>query len=126
MIPNHIKIGNSATYLNKYIFDHNYSNICILVDDNTVSNCLNKIKNDLRFSYEVFQIESGEEKKNLETCAKIWSYLTENTYDRSSLIINLGGGVICDMGGFIASTYKRGIDFINIPTTLLALSLIHI
>ena len=120
MIPNHIKIGNSATYLNKYIFDHNYSNICILVDDNTISNCLNKIKNDLQFSYEVFQIESGEEKKNLETCAKIWSYLTENTYDRSSLIINLGGGVICDMGGFIASTYKRGIDFINIPTTLLA------
>lgn len=120
MIPNHIKIGNSATYLNKYIFEHNYSNICILVDDNTVSNCLNKIKNDLQFSYEVFQIESGEEKKNLETCANIWSYLTENTYDRSSLIINLGGGVICDMGGFIASTYKRGVDFINIPTTLLA------
>tara|TARA_B100001564_G_scaffold47930_1_gene35055 strand:+ start:3258 stop:4295 length:1038 start_codon:yes stop_codon:yes gene_type:complete len=120
MIPNHIKIGNSATYLNKYIIDHNYSKICILVDDNTVNNCLNIIKNDLKFSYEVFQIQSGEEKKNLETCSEIWNHLTENTYDRRSLIINLGGGVICDMGGFIASTYKRGIDFINIPTTLLA------
>ncbi len=120
MIPNHIKIGKSATYLNKYIIDHNYSKICILVDDNTVNNCLNTIKNDLKFSYEVFQIQSGEEKKNLETCSEIWNHLTENTYDRRSLIINLGGGVICDMGGFIASTYKRGIDFINIPTTLLA------
>ena len=61
MIPNHIKIGNSATYLNKYIIDHNYSKICILVDDNTVNNCLKIIKNDLKFSYEVFQIQSGEE-----------------------------------------------------------------
>ena len=120
MIPNHIKIGNSATYLNKYITDHNYSKICIIVDGNTVNNCLNKIKNDLKFSYKIFQIQSGEEKKNLDTCSEIWNYLTENTYDRNSLIINLGGGVICDMGGFIASTYKRGIDFINIPTTLLA------
>ena len=50
----------------------------------------------------------------------VWNFLTENLYDRKSLIINLGGGVICDMGGFVASTFKRGVDFVNIPTTLLA------
>ena len=63
MIPNHIKIGDSATYLNKFINDHNYSRICIIVDDNTVSDCLNKIKSDLKFPFEIFQIQSGEEKK---------------------------------------------------------------
>ena len=62
----------------------------------------------------------GEEHKNLTTCSKVWESLTNLNFDRNSLIINLGGGVICDLGGFIAATYKRGIDFINIPTTLLS------
>ena len=60
------------------------------------------------------------EEKNLETCQLIWNELTNSAFDRKSLVINLGGGVIGDMGGFCAATYKRGIDFINIPTTLLA------
>jgi len=67
-----------------------------------------------------FAFEAGEKNKNLDTCQDIWTWMTENDFDRQSLIINLGGGVTGDMGGFCASTYKRGMRFINIPTTLLA------
>ena len=63
----------------------------------------------------------NQKEKNLETCSTVWNFLTENLYDRKSLIINLGGGVICDMGGFIASTFMRGIKFVNVPTTLLGM-----
>jgi len=120
MIPDHIMIGDSSSYLNRYLSENNYSKICILVDENTHSNCLKKIEGDINFDYDIFKIDSGEEEKNLVTCSKVWNFLTENLYDRKSLIINLGGGVICDMGGFVASTFKRGVDFVNIPTTLLA------
>ena len=121
MIPDHIMIGDSSSHLNRYLSENNYSKICILVDENTHSNCLKKIEGDINFDYDIFKIDSGEEEKNLATCSKVWNFLTENLYDRKSLIINLGGGVITDMGGFIASCYKRGIDFINIPTTLLSM-----
>lgn len=96
-----------------------YSKIAILVDENTKRDCLcklPKIENSL-----VIEVPSGEENKNISTCNFIWEKLTENQLDRNSLLINLGGGVIGDMGGFCASTYKRGIDFIQIPTTLLAM-----
>ena len=120
MIPDHIMIGDSSSHLNRYLSENNHSKICILVDENTHSNCLKKIEGDINFDYDIFKIDSGEEEKNLATCSKAWNFLTENLYDRKSLIINLGGGVICDMGGFVASTFKRGVDFVNIPTTLLA------
>jgi 3-dehydroquinate synthase len=70
---------------------------------------------------EIIELESGEEHKTLDTCLQIWGGLTDLGADKKSLIINLGGGVISDLGGFVASTYKRGIDFINIPTTLLSM-----
>lgn len=96
-----------------------YSKIAILIDENTKRDCLYKlpkIENSL-----IIEIPSGEENKNISTCNFIWEKLTENQFDRNSLLINLGGGVIGDIGGFCASTYKRGIDFIQIPTTLLAM-----
>ena len=96
-----------------------YSQVAILVDENTKRDCLHKlpkIENAL-----VIEIKSGEEYKNISTCNFIWEQLTINNFDRNSLLINLGGGVIGDMGGFCASTYKRGLDFIHIPTTLLAM-----
>jgi 3-dehydroquinate synthase len=65
-------------------------------------------------------IKSGEHHKNLATCEQVWDRMTKANMDRHSLLVNLGGGVIGDLGGFCASTYKRGIDFIQIPTTLLA------
>lgn len=65
-------------------------------------------------------IPSGENNKKLESVAKIWQFLSENGGDRKSLLINIGGGMLTDLAGFAASTFKRGIDFLNIPTTLLS------
>ena len=96
-----------------------YSKVAILVDENTKRDCLFKlpqIENAL-----IIEIKSGEEYKNISTCSFIWEQLTINNFDRNSLLINLGGGVIGDMGGFCAATYKRGLEFIHIPTTLLAM-----
>ena len=97
----------------------NYSKVGILVDENTKRDCLPKLS-QLENSI-IIDIKSGEEYKNINTCNFIWEQLSEHNFDRDSLLINLGGGVIGDMGGFCASTYKRGIDFIQIPTTLLAM-----
>ena len=96
-----------------------YSQIAILVDENTKRDCFSKLpKLDNSI---IIEIKSGEENKNINTCNFIWEQLTKYNFDRNSLLINLGGGVIGDMGGFCASTYKRGIDFIQIPTSLLAM-----
>jgi len=94
----------------------------ILVDDNTLENCLPKLieKVPLLGGKEVIQVDNGEGSKSVEISVQIWSALSEMEADRRSLLINLGGGVISDLGGFIAGTYKRGIRFINIPTSLLA------
>ena len=97
----------------------NYSQVAILVDENTKRDCLSKlpqIENAL-----IIEIKSGEEYKNISTCNFIWEQLTINNFDRNALLINLGGGVIGDIGGFCAATYKRGLEFIHIPTTLLAM-----
>ena len=69
----------------------------------------------------IIEIPAGEEEKNITTAAKILSVLLENNADRKCLLVNLGGGVVSDIGGFVASVYKRGICFINIPTTLLSM-----
>jgi 3-dehydroquinate synthase len=93
--------------------------IAVLVDTNTCKFCYPKLKKLLP-SHKLICIEAGEKHKNLSTCDYIWQQLTDFQFDRKALIINLGGGVIGDMGGFCAATYKRGIDFIQIPTTLLS------
>jgi 3-dehydroquinate synthase len=93
--------------------------IFILVDENTYLHCYLPIQKLLP-THQVIQISAGEIYKNLETCQYIWQQLTVYQADRKSVLINLGGGVIGDMGGFCAATYKRGIDFVQIPSTLLA------
>lgn len=103
-----------------FLNENTYSKILVLVDENTHTNCYRILKNELP-SHQVFEIKSGEIHKNLNTCEQIWQAMTEFEMDRKSLCINLGGGVIGDMGGFCAATYKRGIDFIQIPTTLLSM-----
>jgi len=110
---------NIAQNLHDFLKGRSYSQIAVLCDENTVKHCLSKIL-DVLPEHLLIQISSGEENKNLSTCEQLWQALTEAAFDRKALLINLGGGVIGDMGGFVASTYKRGIDFINIPTTLLA------
>jgi 3-dehydroquinate synthase len=73
------------------------------------------------YNFEILEIESGEENKTIDTCVGLWEALSELGADRKSALLNLGGGVLTDLGGFVASTFKRGIDFINIPTTLLSM-----
>ncbi len=109
--------------LKSLIDANNYSTIFILVDENTFEHCYPKfITNlDTEKRIEVIEIESGEINKNLETCVGVWNAITELGGDRKSLMITLGGGVITDLGGFVASCFKRGIDFVNIPTTLLSM-----
>ncbi|MEM7107353.1 MAG: 3-dehydroquinate synthase [Bacteroidota bacterium] len=97
----------------------NFTQLAVLVDENTLVNCYPLIKASLP-NHCLIQIKSGEEFKTIETCNHIWGRLTAEAFDRKSLLLNLGGGVIGDMGGFAARTFKRGIKFINIPTTLLA------
>lgn len=90
----------------------------ILVDENTHKHCLPHL--NLKALPHIFEIKSGEEHKTLDTCAALWLQMTQEGFSRNSLLINLGGGVIGDMGGFVAATYKRGIRFITLPTTLLS------
>lgn len=99
-----------------------YASIFILVDETTAKYCLPILQenwNGIRDA-RIIQIDSGEVHKNLQTVDYIWSQLTHFHADRHSLLINLGGGVITDMGGFAAAAFKRGMKFVHIPTTLLA------
>jgi 3-dehydroquinate synthase len=73
------------------------------------------------YDFEIIEIEEGEINKNIATCTQVWEVLSELDADRKSAMINLGGGVVTDLGGFVASCFKRGIDFINVPTTLLSM-----
>lgn len=99
---------------------YHQSKIFILTDDNVSQYCLPLIKDDFDFNPILIEIPAGEKMKNIETASFLWDFLSTNNADRTSLLINIGGGVITDMGGFVAATYQRGIDFVNIPTTLLA------
>lgn len=105
------------------ISNYSTSKKMILVDENTSEACLqNLIANFVELKdAEVVVLPAGEENKCLEICEQVWATLLEYNFGRKDAIINLGGGVITDMGGFIASLYKRGIDFIQIPTSLLAM-----
>ncbi|MDP2068939.1 MAG: 3-dehydroquinate synthase [Lutibacter sp.] len=109
--------------LNIYISEYKPSAIFVLVDENTNNHCLPILLQELETEaeIEIIEIEAGEINKNLDTCSGVWHALTELGTDRKSLMINLGGGVITDLGGFVASTFKRGIAFVNIPTTLLSM-----
>lgn len=126
-----IKANNYSIYfnheayemLNSWISNYNYSKLFILVDETTNEFCLPKLLPllEVEIPIEIIEIEAGEEMKNISTCVEIWSILADLGADRKSALLNLGGGVITDLGGFVASTFKRGIDFINIPTTLLGM-----
>jgi len=107
----------------KYLNENFHSKLFVLVDRNTRKYCLPYLleQNEEDIDFEIIEIEAGEIHKNLDTCSVIWDQLTNLGADRKSILINLGGGVITDMGGFVASTFKRGIKFINIPTTLLSM-----
>ncbi len=120
MIPDSVVVTEDIhNVLANFIKENNYQKIAVIADENTEKHCLPAIIESLPDHW-LLPIQSGEENKTLETCTLLWRALTEAQFSRKDLIINLGGGVIGDMGGFVASTYKRGVDFINIPTTLLS------
>lgn len=114
---------SAYTNLGQYLNENFHSKIFILVDTNTKKYCLPLFlhKSDLENKSEIIEVSAGEIHKNIDTCNLLWNKLSDLGADRKSIIINLGGGVITDMGGFVASTFKRGIKFINIPTTLLSM-----
>jgi 3-dehydroquinate synthase len=94
----------------------------ILCDTNTNEHCVRFLLETIPALNEVpiIEIPEGEESKSMEIVAQLYEELLQHNADRQSLLLNVGGGVISDIGGFVASTYKRGIDFINIPTTVMA------
>lgn len=108
--------------LSEILTSDKYSKVFVFADGNTSELCLPLFQEMLGdyTGFDLIETDPGEENKNIDFCIGIWKTLLDFEADRKCLMINLGGGVITDMGGFVASTYKRGIDFINIPTTLLS------
>ena len=120
-----IYIGNQIfDQLTHFISAQHYSKYIILCDENTLTHCLPLLlQHTQQFEEaEVIEIEPGEQSKSIEIATHIWQTLLDVKADKQTLLINLGGGVVSDLGGFVASTYKRGIDYINIPTSLLAMA----
>jgi 3-dehydroquinate synthase len=115
-----IFIGESPSGMAETISRGNYSKVAVLVDENTRQVCLPLFQEKIETALEVIEIASGESQKNIGTCTQIWGEMMHLGLDRHSLLVNLGGGVIGDMGGFCAATYLRGIDFMQVPTTLLS------
>ncbi|NVO30504.1 3-dehydroquinate synthase [Hymenobacter lapidiphilus] len=96
------------------------SRVVVLADENTVRECLPLVEPHLPAGYRLVEMPAGEEYKTLETCQLLWAELTELRADRYAVVVNLGGGVVTDLGGFAAAVYKRGVRFAQVPTTLLA------
>lgn len=114
--------GNLERDLVNAISECEHDRIFVLTDETTQQLCWPKIKNfkALKNSTPII-IKATDTHKDLDTLSQVWQALSNGGATRHSLMINLGGGMVTDLGGFAASTFKRGIDFINIPTTLLAM-----
>jgi len=110
---------NPAILISDFFSSKSYSSVAVLADPNTALYCYPLIKDSI-LPHTLITIPAGEENKNLNTCQLVWENLTNLKADRHSLLLILGGGVLGDLGGFCAATYKRGIDFVLMPTTLLA------
>lgn len=122
-----IFIGNNLystikSFLLQYEFKGN--KVFLLVDRNSRKYCLPILMSNVQLFQKVFvlEIEGGEETKTIETASFIWQKLADKNADRNSILINLGGGMVTDIGGFVASTFQRGIRYLNIPTTLLGMA----
>lgn len=114
--------GNLERDLVNAIAECEHDKIFILTDQTTHDMCLSKLQNFLCLKgAQSIVIKAGDTNKTLDSLAEVWTALSQGGATRHSLMINLGGGMVTDLGGFAASTFKRGIDFINIPTTLLAM-----
>lgn len=118
------KHNTAYAEFNEVVHQNKYSSILLLCDSNTEKYCLPEFLEKSGFDKEqlyVLKINPGEQEKTIETAIDLWRSLLDRDIDRNALLINLGGGVITDLGGFVASVFKRGISYINVPTTLLAM-----
>ena len=108
--------------LSDYFQRQNIQKMVVLTDEN-VEKYYSDYFSDLSgcVSMDKIVLPAGEKSKSIETAIQIWQYLADKQYDRDTFLLNFGGGMVCDLGGFVASTYKRGICFANVPTTLLAM-----
>ena len=115
--------NQNSSLIKKFISKNKYSKVFILVDSNTNKYCLDPfLKKHLSgIDFKIVKIKEGEKNKNTKNLYSAWTKISKLGGDRNSLLINLGGGLVSDLGGFVASTYNRGIDFINVPTTLLSI-----
>ena len=116
-----IYLGQKDSSLEDLIDQLKPTSMLVLADSNTVKLCVPNLKTVVK-EHPVVVIESGDQNKSLESCKAIWSAMIKTDLDRSALLLNIGGGMICDLGGFAASSFKRGIRFIHIPTSLLAMT----
>ncbi|MGV3588179.1 MAG: 3-dehydroquinate synthase [Adhaeribacter sp.] len=120
ILSENIHIGkDSLTELGEFLKNRAFDKIVVLTDENTYTHCYPHVEPFLP-PHHLIKVESGEIHKNLQTCEQIWEELTEQQLSRWSVLVNLGGGVIGDMGGFCAGVFKRGIYFVQVPTTLLS------
>jgi 3-dehydroquinate synthase len=111
-----------AADVEPFIAEWHAGEIFILTDENTLDKCAGLLKQNPKLAKAHYiTVKAGDEFKKVEALVQIWKYMTNNKADRHSLFISLGGGMVTDLGGFAASTFKRGVRFINIPTTLLAI-----
>lgn len=117
-----IYFDNSLSELVNFIQNGKYSRCFVLTDENTAVHCLPMLQFELAEmdNFDIIEINAGEESKTIDFCIGVWKMLIDFGADRKALFINLGGGVVTDLGSFVASTYKRGIDFVQVPTTLLS------
>lgn len=115
--------GDAWNKVNTLLQEMMPSKVFILTDLNTKVHCLPYFIRKFNFAKTaiILTIPNGEAHKTINTCLSVWEELSSKGADRKSLLINLGGGVVTDLGGFVASTFRRGIEFINIPTSLLAM-----
>jgi 3-dehydroquinate synthase len=122
-LPSSVYFNNGSwEAFNSYLSATDLSKIFVLTDANTLTHCLPVFKRNCNITdLEVLTMQAGESHKTISSCLTIWQQLSDLGADRNSLLINLGGGVITDLGGFVAATFKRGIRCINIPTSLLAM-----
>ncbi|MFO7978535.1 MAG: 3-dehydroquinate synthase [Bacteroidales bacterium] len=114
------------SYLQGFIDFHTHTStrVIVLCDHNTRRHCLPLLRDKLQDpdAIQVIEMPAGEGHKNLQTCQQVWQELIDGYADRQAILINLGGGVVTDLGGFAASVYKRGIRFIHMPTSLLGMT----
>lgn len=119
--PYQVHIGDLGKAFRDFMARRRYSKVMLIADEHTQTHCMPLfLEKTGMTNLPVISIPAGEQHKNIDACRMIWHEMMRHTADRQSLTINLGGGVIGDMGGFCAGTFKRGMDFVQVPTTLLS------